>query len=193
MMMKFIFTNVILSFCLGFIGCAPSSTNTNKAVLNTNTKTAAANANVNKSVSDSDQEFLNNALLGGLVEVQTSGIVITQSQNQEVKAFAQKMISEHSKTNKEIRELGRENGAALIGGTSIEQQKEMNELSRLTGAAFDREYVKRMVAAHETDVTVFQKQADGGTDVGLKKFAAETLPMLKMHLEMIKDIQGKLK
>jgi putative membrane protein len=191
---KFLFTNVILGVsALSFIGCAQNSTNTNKAVLNTNTNTAVAKANVNKSVSSNDQEFLDKALIGGLMEVQTSGIVITKSQNQDVKAFAQKMISDHSKTNKEMKELGRENGVALIGGTSIEQQNEMNELSKLSGAAFDKEYVKRMVAAHEKDVAEFQKQADSGTNADIKKFAAETLPALKMHLEMIKDIQGKLK
>ena len=151
--MKFLFTNLILGVsALSFIGCAPASTNTNRAVLNTNTNTAVSKSNVNTSVSTGDQEFLDKALLGGLMQVQTSGIVITQSQNQEVRTFAQKMITDHSKANKEMRELGREKNIALTGGTSVEQQKEMNELSRLTGAEFDKEYVKRMVDAHEEDV-----------------------------------------
>ncbi len=50
-----------------------------------------------------------------------------------------------------------------------------------------------LVVAHEKDVAEFQKQADNGTDADLKKFAAETLPTLKMHLEMIKAISGKIK
>jgi putative membrane protein len=196
--MKFLFTNLILGVsALGFIGCAPAATNTNRAVLNSNTNTAATNSNMsssmNKGVSSGDQEFLNKALLNGLVELQTSGHVITKAQNDEVRAFAQKMISDHSKANKELKELGRERSAEMVSGTGIEEQKEMAELLKLSGAAFDKEYVKRMVAAHEMDVAVYQKQADGGNDAGLKKFAAETLPTLKMHLEMIKDIQGKLK
>lgn len=69
----------------------------------------------------------------------------------------------------------------------------MAELSKLSGAAFDKEYVKKMVEAHEKDVAEFQKQADSGTDGNLKKFAAETLLKLKMHLEMIKKIQDKIK
>ena len=196
--MKFLFTNLILGMsALGFISCAPAASNTNRVVLNTNTNTAAANANmpsnINKSVSSGDQEFLDNALLGGLVELQTSGIAVTKAQNEEVRAFAQKMISDHSKANKELKELGKEKGATLVGGTGSEEHKEMADLSKLSGAAFDKEYVKRMVAAHKKDVAVFQKQADSGTDAGLKRFAAETLPTLKMHLEMIKNIQGKLK
>lgn len=196
--MKFLFTNLILGVsALGFIGCAPASTNTNRAVLNTNTNTAVTNSNVssntNKSVSSGDQDFLDKALLGGFVEVQTSGIAVTKAENEEVRAFAQKMISDHSKANKELKQLGTEKGATLIGGTGSEEQKEMADLSKLSGAAFDKEYVKRMVAAHEKDVAVFQKQVDGGTEPGLKRFAAETLPTLKMHLEMIKDIQSKLK
>jgi putative membrane protein len=191
---KFLFTNVVLGVsALGFIGCTPASTNTNRAVLNTNTNTAATNSNINKSVSSDDEEFLNKAFLDGLEELQTSGIAVVRAQNEEVRAFAQKMISDHSKTNKELKELGREKGATMVGGTGAEEQKRIAELSNLSGAAFDKEYVKRMAAAHEKDVAEFQRQADSGTDASLKRFAVQTLPALKMHLQMIKDIQGKLK
>ncbi len=203
-MKKFLFANVILGVsALGLIGCAPASTNTNKAVLNTNTNTVVTNSNINttinsnmssnmnKSVSSSDQEFMDKALQGGMKEVQMSGVATTKAQNEEVKAFAQKMINDHSRANNELRDLAKQIGATPIGGTNSEQQKELGELSKLSDAAFDKEYVKKMVADHEKDVAEFQKQANGGTDANLKKFAAETLPTLKMHLEMIKDIQGK--
>lgn len=198
-MKKFLFTNVILGVsAFGLIGCAPAATNTNKAVLNTNTNTTVLmnsnmSSNMNKSVSSGDQEFMDKASQGGMEEVQLGGIAVTKAQNEEVRAFAQKMINDHSKANNELRDLARQIGATTVGGVNIEQQKEMGELSKLSGAAFDKEYVKMMVKDHEKDVAEFQKQADGGTDANLKKFAAETLPTLKMHLEMIKDIQGKLK
>ncbi len=205
-MKKFLLTNVILSVsALGFVGCATSSDNGNRAVLNTNTNTAVTNSNMNtamnsnmssnmnKSVSSSDQEFMDKALQGGMKEVQMGGIATEKAQNVEVKAFAQKMINDHSRANNEMRYLAKQIGATPIGGTNSEQQKEMVELSKLSGAAFDKEYVKKMVADHEKDVAEFQKQVNGGTNANLKKFAAETLPTLKMHLEMIKDIQGKLK
>jgi putative membrane protein len=205
-MKKFLFTNVILGVStLGLMGCAPASTNTNKAVLNIKTNTAVTNSNIkttmnsnmssnmNKSVSSGDQEFMDKVLQGGMEEVQMGGIATVKAQNVEVKAFAQTMINDHSRANNELRDLAKQIGVTPIGGTNSEQQKEMAELSKLSGAAFDKEYVKKMVEAHEKDVAEFQKQADSGTDGNLKKFAAETLLKLKMHLEMIKKIQDKIK
>jgi len=148
---------------------------------------------MNKSVSSGDQEFMDKVLQGGMEEVQMGGIATVKAQNVEVKAFAQTMINDHSRANNELRDLAKQIGVTPVGGTNSEQQKEMAELSKLSGAAFDKEYVKKMVEAHEKDVAEFQKQADSGTDGNLKKFAAETLLKLKMHLEMIKKIQDKIK
>jgi putative membrane protein len=60
------------------------------------------------------------------------------------------------------------------------------------GAAFDRAYMKDMVKDHEADVADFQKEANSGTDPGLKEFAGATLPTLQDHLKMAKDIESAL-
>jgi len=194
-----------LAACNGSATNTVNTTNMNRAAMNTNSNVAVVvNSNANTmmntmsntaggNVSSIDQEFMDKALQGGMKEVQIGGIAAAKAQNVEVKAFAQKMINDHSRANNELRDLAKQIGVTPVGGTNSEQQKEMSELSRLSGAAFDKEYVKKMVEDHEKDVAEFQKQSDGGTNGNLKKFAAETLPTLKMHLEMIKEIQGKLK
>jgi putative membrane protein len=209
-MRKFLFTNAILGVsALGFIACAPAASNTNRTVLNTKTNTAVTNSNISSSVnsntssnmspkvgnnvSSSDGEFVDKALQGGLEEVQMGGIAAVKAQNVEVTAFAQTMINDHSKANNELRDLAKQKGISVTGGTTAEQQKEMNELSNLPAAEFDKAYVKKMVAAHEKDVAEFQKQANSATDANVKRFAEDTLPILKTHLEMIKAIQGKIK
>lgn len=205
-MKKILFMSAVLGLAtLSFGGCATSSNNGNRAVLNTNTNTVKTNStvnttvnsnvssNANKTVSSADQEFLDKALQGGMKEVQMSGIATEKGQSAEVKAFAQKMINEHSRANNDLRDLAKRIGATPIGGTSVEQQKEMDELRKLSDAAFDKQYVKAMVADHEKDVAVFQKQSQGGANTDLKKFATETLPTLKMHLQMVKELQAKLK
>jgi putative membrane protein len=75
---------------------------------------------------------------------------------------------------------------------SEDQKETYNELAKLSGAEFDKEYVKVMVDDHEKDVDAFQEQADDGDDADTKAFAAKTLPTLKSHLEMIKKIDDKV-
>ena len=152
-----------------------------------------ASSNANKVVSSSDKDFMGKAVQGGLAEVQLGGIAVQKAQNEEVKAFGQKMITDHSRANSELRTIITQKGVNIPSTTTVEQAESMNKLSKLSGAAFDKEYVRMMVEDHEKDVAEFQKEANTGTDIDTKEFAADTLPKLKMHLEMIKSISSKLK
>jgi putative membrane protein len=202
-MKKILYMSVVLGLSsLGLVGCNPNTTtNANRAVLNTNTNTAVMNSNMNSNmssntsnnVSGGDREFMEKAAQGGMAEVQLGEVAATRAQNEEVRAFAQKMVNDHSKANAQLKTLVAQKGAASPAGVNSEQQQGMEKLSKLSGAAFDKEYVRMMVEDHEKDVAEFQKQAGGGSDADLKQFATETLPTLKMHLQMIKEIQGKMK
>jgi putative membrane protein len=50
-----------------------------------------------------------------------------------------------------------------------------------------------MVKDHETDLAEFQKEAKGGGDADLKKFADKNSKIIQKHLSMAKETQGKLK
>jgi putative membrane protein len=219
-MKNFLLTNVILgASVLGFAGCSTAPTNSNTTTLNKNAAVVTSNINSNanlttatntnsnsnsnmnsnasssknKNASDSDKVFLNNALEGGMKEVQMGGMATTKALSDEVKGFAQQMIHDHSRANNEMRDLAKDGAITTSGGTNLQQQEEMAELAKLSGAAFDKQYVKLMLEDHEKDVAEFQKQADTATNSDIKRFAAETLPTLKKHLEMIKAIKAKLK
>ena len=75
---------------------------------------------------------------------------------------------------------------------TAQQKPEKERLSKLSGVAFDREYMKLMVEDHDKDVKAFQDEANGATDPDVKSFAAKTLPTLQTHQKMAKDINGKL-
>jgi putative membrane protein len=219
-MKNFLLTNVILgASVLGFAGCTTAPTNSNTTILNKNAAVVTSNVNSNansnraantnsnsnsnmnsntssgknKNVSDTDKVFLNDALEGGMKEVQMGGMATTKALSDEVRGFAQQMIHDHSRTNNEMRDIAKDAAITTSGGTNLKQQEEMAELGKLSGAAFDKQYVKLMVEDHEKDVAEFQKQADTATNSDIKRFAAETLPTLKQHLEMIKAIKAKLK
>jgi putative membrane protein len=49
------------------------------------------------------------------------------------------------------------------------------------------------VKDHEKDVKEFEEEAKDGSDADVKAWANKTLPTLKKHLELAKEIQGKLK
>ena len=129
-------------------------------------------------VTGGDLAFMNDAAPGGLAEVELGKLATNKAQNPEVKAFAQKMIEDHSKAGEELKTLAAQKKVTLPTDVLPKHKEVMDKLSKLSGADFDREYVKAMVEAHEKDVTAFNSVANGATDADVKAFAAKTLPTL---------------
>ena len=199
---------IILLAGLGLAGCSGDDKNTtgntngrmntNSSVVNTNSNTAVVvnsnttNANTSMSSTTSPEGFMTEAAKGGMAEVELSRVATTKAQNAEVKKFAQTMIQDHTNANTELKVLAGKKTFTLPTELDAAHKATKDELSALSGAAFDKEYVDAMVADHEKSVALFKAQADGGTDADAKAFAAKTLPKLQMHLDMIKKIQSNM-
>jgi putative membrane protein len=201
-------TALSLAACSGH-NSSTGGTN-NNATMNTgsntnSSQTTAANsnpgtmANSNMSLTNSTgrittpDTFMSEAAAGGLAEVELSTLAKTKAQNAEVKKFAQQMIEDHSNANTELKQLAAKKNITLPTELDPMHKGIKEKLASLSGADFDSEYVQAMVADHEKSVSLFQSQANGGTDADAKAFAAKTLPKLQMHLNMIKGIQSKMK
>lgn len=149
-------------------------------------------ANDNRMASSQDN-FWTKAAQGGMAEVQFSQLALQKSQNAEVKNFAERMVTDHAKANNELKALAAKKNVTLPTEMDAAHQSRLNELKGMTGAEFDRAYVETMVADHQASVQLFENQADEKNDPDSSAFAQKTLPTLRMHLEAIQNIQGKMK
>ena len=142
-----------------------------------------------------DEEFLKKALSAGNAEVQLSQLAEKKASNDKVKGFAQQMIADHKEANKKLAEHAKNQKIAVVVGVTLDkdQREIFTQLSKLEGGEFDREYMKQMVKDHEEAVKLFEKEAKNGSDADLKKYAEETLPTLKKHLQHARKVAGELK
>jgi putative membrane protein len=62
-------------------------------------------------------------------------------------------------------------------------------MAKLSGAEFDKAYIKDQVKENESDVRAFQDESQGGTNADVKTFAANILPTLQAQLSMAKDLR----
>jgi len=179
---------------LGLAGCSETmnTNNSNSAMTNTNQMASPAKQS-SATLTQSDRAFLNEAAAGGMAEVELGRLATQKAQNPEVKRFGERMVTDHSKVNDEMKQLAARKGVTVPGTPTAEQKEEMDKLAKLSGAAFDREYMKLMVEDHDTDVKAFQEQASNASDPDVKSFASKTLPTLEEHQKMAHEIAGKLK
>jgi putative membrane protein len=156
------------------------------------TKTADQSANSANRMG-SDQTFVTKAAHGGMAEVKLGTLATQKASNADVKAFGQQMVDDHSKANDELKQLASTKGITLPTDMDAKEQAKYDRLSKLSGAEFDRAYMKEMVSDHRTDVSEFRRESQSGTDPDVKAWAAKTLPTLEQHLQMAESTDAKVK
>jgi putative membrane protein len=136
--------------------------------------------------------FVKNAAQGGMAEVELGKLATEKASSDDVKQFGQRMVDDHSKANDQLKQIASQKSIDVPSDLNAKDKATKDRLSKLSGPAFDRAYMKHMVADHTKDVAEFKKQANTGSDSDIKGFASSTLPTLEDHLKMAKDINAKV-
>lgn len=146
--------------------------------------------------SDATVNFIKNAAIGNKFEIDSSKIALKKSSDDDVKAFAYKMVKDHHKAAMNMK-VALQNSKASETPVPVEldeqHQAQMNTLQQLSGTDFDKQYIVMQVAAHNDAVNLFQNYATSGDDQNLKLFAGQTLPTLKDHQSHITMLQSQKK
>jgi putative membrane protein len=135
-----------------------------------------------------DKTFVMNAAMGGMAEVELGRLAVSKASSEHVKQFGQRMVDDHSKANDELKSVASQQKIDLPVSLDSKHQAAVDRLSKLSGSAFDKAYVKEMVKDHDEDVKEFQREAQSGQDSAVRAFASKTLPTLQEHQRMIHDM-----
>jgi putative membrane protein len=140
-----------------------------------------------------NQQFVHKASAGGLAEVAFGRMAAEKASSDEIRQFGRQMVQDHGKANQELTRIA-EIKQLPIAREMDQAHKEMErKLMQLSGKDFDREYIQGQLKDHQEAVALFDKYSQSGTDKELKAFATQTLPTLKEHLAMVKQIADKIK
>src|ERR1043165_4467422 len=162
--------------------------NANRSNRNSSNANATGEQTGMATLTSHDRDFIMDAAMGGLEEVELGRVAAQQGTSEAVKTFGQCMVDDHSKANSELMSLASSKGITLPTTLDEKHQKDVTKLSAMSGAEFDRAYSKMMLSDHNKDVSEFEKQSTKGTDPDLKAFAAKTLPTLHEHLQLAKAL-----
>lgn len=141
----------------------------------------------------SDDAFARKAAEGGLAEVELGQLAAQKASNADVKAFAQKMVDDHTKVNDQLKQVAAQQNIQLPAQLSAKDKAEKARLEKLSGQAFDRAYMKNQVMDHKKDIAAFQQEATNGRDEAIKSFAQQTLPTLHEHLKLAENADSQVK
>lgn len=159
------------------------------------------------------RQFIEEMTIAGMTEVQLGKMAEERGMSQEVKAFGQLMVKDHTQANKELAEVAAE--MKVTPPTQLDQKHRdlVDKLSKLQGAEFDREYMSAMVSGHEEVAGKLKEQASHESradaapaqqgraatrertegDTALTQWAAKTLPVVEQHLKRAREVRDQLK
>jgi len=139
-------------------------------------------------LSAGDRDFAMQAASGGMAEVQAAQLAQQRAASPQVKQFAGRMMTDHSKANDELQQIAQQQNLNLPQQPDRKDTSALQKLQGLNGPAFDQAYAQEELRDHQKDVSLFQKQAQSGQDPALKAFAQKTLPILQQHLQMAQSL-----
>lgn len=140
-------------------------------------------------LSKQDQQFVQKAAQGGMLEVRLGELASQKAANPKVKELGATMVKDHSQVNKELNDLAEKKGLVLSTELDSKHQGTVEKFSKLSGEEFDKAYVKELVSAHKKDVSEFEKASKSAADADVKAWAGKTLPALQGHLQHVQEMQ----
>jgi len=167
------------------LAAVPAMAQTQQQSTTTKTKsTQSTRAHKASNGATMDQQFVKKAAEGGMAEVQLGKLAQDKASNDQVKKFAERMVTDHGKANDELKTLAQNKNIQLPSNLSPKDQALHDRLAKLSGEQFDRAYMQAMLKDHRADVNEFKKASQTATDPDVKAFAAKTLPTLEEHLQL---------
>lgn len=136
-----------------------------------------------------DQKFVKEAALGGMTEVELGKLAQEKASSDAVKEFGKRLEQDHTKSIDRLKQAAAQDGLAVPASLDSKHRKRVDKLSKLSGEAFDKAFVKDAVKDHQKDIREFKNEEENGTHVNIKNFAAETAPTLQAHLAMAKSLK----
>lgn len=135
--------------------------------------------------------FLQDAVSGNNGEVALGRLAQERSRDPAVRNFGRTLERDHAANKQQALDLARSMRVRVApGAIAPAAAQARRQLMRLRGAEFDRAFVREMVTDHRRDIAKFERQARVG-DRGTARFARDTLPHLRHHLDLALDLQRR--
>ncbi len=131
-----------------------------------------------------DKMFLRRAAEGGIAEVQLGQLAEQKAESADVKAFGEKMVTDHTALNDSMKPVADSLGFRLPQRPNKKDQAEYEKLNGLSGSDFDKAYMTLMVKEHHIDLHLFKQEAAIATDPGLREAVEKGEVVIREHMHL---------
>lgn len=172
----------------GTTGASASGTSSRDASVSASS-TGSMSTSADK-LSWGDKRFVTKVADSGQAEVELAQLAADRATSPDVKQFAQRLVTDHTKVNQELMSM------ASTKRVEIEKDEGKDRfyrrLSNKSGSDFDREFVEHMIDSHENSIKMFEKTSQDAKDEDVRSFASKHVGHLREHLQQAQSLQASL-
>jgi putative membrane protein len=145
-----------------------------------------------------DAQIASIVVTANQVDIDAGKLAESKASKEEVKQFAQQMVTDHTGVNKQATELVTKLNVTPQDNPTSQSLKTGGEknaahLKTLSGAAFDKAYIDQEVTYHELVLTAVDKTLiPSAQNAALKALLVKVRPAFVAHLEHAKQVQATL-
>jgi putative membrane protein len=140
----------------------------------------------------STQQFTTVAALGELTQLKLGQAAYQNASNPQLKAFAKQMVDVHSEAIDRLMGVASLENLTVPTDLDRPHQAEIEQLSKLSGAAFDKAYIAAVIKDHQQDLALYQRETASGDESGVKKWATAEIPTIQEHLQSAQTLASSL-
>lgn len=144
------------------------------------------------SSADADKQFLTTASQSDFTEIKFSQLAADKASNAKVKAYATKMISDHTLLETEMKPFADKWGVTPVTTLDADHQAKFDALSSMSGMDFDKTYMTAMDADHHKALDLFKAEETTTTDKDFKKTVAKGEKVVAQHTTMADKAVGMM-
>ncbi|MGH9585825.1 MAG: DUF4142 domain-containing protein [Acidobacteriaceae bacterium] len=137
-----------------------------------------------------DQQFVDFAAQTDMVEANLGQLAQNNASSQDVKDYGQMLVTDHTNDFSQLHTAALSANLTVPDSIDTAHDKAMiTPMEKLKGAAFDRGFIRNMVAGHTKVLAVYKKEATDAQNDALKSYAEAAIPTLQKHLDQAKDLE----
>jgi putative membrane protein len=134
----------------------------------------------------SPADYVTQAALADMFEIEAGKIAAKKATNPEIKTFAQMMVKDHTATSAALKPLAKAQSLTIPVALDQRHLDMIDNLNTASVADFDKKYLDQQNTVHSEALTLHTNFSKGNDVPDLRKFAMQTAPKVQAHLDKLK-------
>lgn len=141
-------------------------------------------------VSHQDARFLKAAHQSNLAEIQTGQLAVSRSKTAAVRDLGMMFVTDHTPLDADLVKVAAKLGVTLPSRPNAEQRAFAAKLDKLSGAEFDKAWLKGQIKGHRKAKATGQHELKTGSDCDAITVARTSAPIVVHHLDELVSLRS---